>query len=200
MKSIMFFCLPLFFFCSCKEQTNSTTEAKSDTLAVSTPPTTTIDTVIGIVGTEKAKFNGTMFSYTSAQVKLMNNNNSQVIEVNGTVLPNQEGDFFGGIYKNYLFIDHGTGTNGRSLKIWSIDEKKVILDTPYEGELSIKEDKLNFIQPIDITKTKQAKPKCPDAEKWAKDGFSIGYGVPSAYDFVKNTVVVMGETTCFMLQ
>ena len=93
-----------------------------------------------------------------------------MIEINGTIIPGREADFFSGVYKNYLFIDNGTGLNGRNLKIWSIGEKKVIFDTPYEGDLSIKDDKLNFLKPIDLNKTKLPAPvNCPDAENWKKE-------------------------------
>ncbi len=174
-----------------KLQDAASTSADIQTIAV-------IDTAVGIEGCEKAKFDGTTFTYVAAKVKVIDNNTGEIIEINGTKVPNQEADFFSGVYKSFLFIDNGTGPNGRNLKVWSIDENKVIFDTPYEGDLSIKDDKLNFIKPIDMDKNKPV--NCPDAENWKKDGLEVGYGIPSAYDFENKTASTTGEATCFAVQ
>lgn len=196
MKNFTFVCLIILVLFSCREEAKKTPDTKADI-----PATAVTDTAVGIEGSEKAKFDGTTFTYLAAKVKVIQNDAGEIIEINGTKAPTQEADFFSGVYKNFLLIDNGTGPNGRTLKVWSIDEKKIIFETPYEGDLSIKEDKLNFILPVDLKKTKLLKPvNCPDAANWKKEGLEVGYGIPSAYDFAKRAATAAGDAICFAVQ
>jgi hypothetical protein len=179
-------------------------QSVSDVTSPTTPaPSTAIDTVVGIEGSEKAKFdvNTSTFYYAAGKVKIKGTDTGETIEVNGTTASGKEADFFSGVYKNFLLIDNGTAPNGRMLKIWSIAEKKLVFNMAYEGNLSIKDDKLNFIVPLDLKKNKLPKPvNCPDEASWKKDGLAVGYGIPSAFDFASKTVSVTGDATCFAIQ
>jgi hypothetical protein len=192
MENPILFCITVLLFFSCKEEAGK---------PPGTPSLAVTDTAVGVEGSEKAKFDGAAFTYAAAKVKVTDQGAGETIEIDGTKIPGQEADFFSGVYRNYLFIDNGTGPNGRNLKIWSIGEKKVIFETPYEGDLSIKDDKLNFIKPIDLSMTKLPAPvNCPDAENWKKEGLGVGYGIPSAYDFSSMTVSATSDVTCFAVQ
>jgi hypothetical protein len=132
-----------------------------------------------------------------------NGNIGETIEVNGTAIPTtpENAYSFAGVYKNFLFIDDGTGTNGRILKIWGIQEKKVLFQTAYAGELNLVGDKVSFIQPIDLKAVGLSKPvNCPDKAKWEKGGLSVGYGMPYQYDLTKLLVIPAGDAVCFAIE
>jgi hypothetical protein len=163
------------------------------------------DTTIGVNGCEKAKFDGKTYSYaaTKVTVKASDGSPNEIIEVNGTVIPNKKegAASFAGVYKNFLFIDEGTSTNGRTLRIWGIKEKKVLFETVYEGDLSLASDKVKFIQPIDLKKVRLSKlVNCPDKAKWEKAGLGVGYGQPHQYDLAKLSATPVGDIVCFSLQ
>jgi hypothetical protein len=163
------------------------------------------DTAIGIKGCEKATFDGKTYTYASTKVtvKASDGNAGETIEVNGTVIPNKKDGAasFAGVYKNFLFIEDGTGPNGSTLSIWGIKEKKVLFQTAYEGDLSLAGDKVKFIQPIDLKVVRLSKPvNCPDKAKWEKGGLSVGYGVPHQYDLVKLSATPVGDIVCFAVQ
>lgn len=188
-------------FLSCKETPKTPVKVPA-----STPVVTSKDTLIGMNGCDNAKFDGKMFTYPSAKVVVKANPNEEAgesIEVNGVAITSKVGSayHFNGVYKNFLFIDDGTGTNGRHLGIWDIQAKKIIFETPYEGELTLVGGKVGFLTPIDLTKVKLSKPiACPNKAKWEKEGLSIGYGVPHQYDLAKLTDAVAGDIVCFAMQ
>lgn len=206
MKALIYASLLVVSFLSCTETPKPASSAPTATPVASAPVSAVKDTVIGINGCEKAKLEGKAFVYSSAKVTVKENsdgNAGEVIEVNGTAIPTtpENAHNFAGVYKNFLFIDDGTGTNGRILKIWGIQEKKILFQTPYEGELNLAGDKVSFIQPIDLSTVKLAKPvNCPDKAKWTKGGLSVGYGIPQQYDLAKLAATPAGDAVCFAIQ
>ncbi len=214
MKAFIYANLLFVTLLGCKDAPKTvSTESKPATPTAPAPATTPAspavsvakDTAIGINGCEKAKFDGKTYTYASAKVtvKGSDGDSNEIIDVNGTVIPNKKDGAasFAGVYKNFLFIDDGTGTNGRTLMIWGIKEKKVLFQTAYEGELSLASDKVKFIQPIDLTKVKLSKPvNCPNKAKWEKDGLGVGYGMPHQYDLAKLSATPAGEMVCYSMQ
>jgi hypothetical protein len=211
-----FICANLLFvtLLSCKDAPKTVaTDSKPATSTAPIPATTPVaptvsvakDTAIGITGCEKAKFDGKTYTYASTKVtvKSSDGNAGEIIEVNGTVIPNKKDGAasFAGVYKNFLFIEDGTGPNGNTLTIWGIKEKKVLFQTAYEGDLSLAGDKVKFIQPIDLKTVRLSKPvNCPDKAKWEKAGLSVGYGMPHQYDLVKLSATPAGNIVCFSMQ
>ena len=214
MKTFIYANLLFVTLLGCKDAPKTAaTQPKSETPAVPIPATTPVapvaavakDTTIGIKGCETAKFDGKTYNYASTKVtvKSLDDSPDEIIEVNGTVIPNKKDGAasFAGVYKNFLFIDDGTSTNGRILRIWGIKEKKVLFQTAYEGDLSLTNDKVKFIQPIDLTKVKLSKPvNCPDKAKWEKAGLGVGYGMPHQYDLAKLSATPAGDIVCFSMQ
>jgi hypothetical protein len=214
MKSLIYANLLFVTLIGCKDAPKTVaTDAKPATPTVPAPPATPVaptvsvakDTTIGIKGCETAKFDGKTYAYatTKVTVKSSDGNAGEIIEVNGTVIPNKKDGAasFAGVYKNFLFIDDGTGPNGSTLSIWGIKEKKVLFQTAYEGELSLAGDKVKFIQPIDLKVVRLSKPvNCPDKAKWEKAGLSVGYGMPHQYDLVKLSATPAGDIVCFSMQ
>jgi hypothetical protein len=198
----------------CKDAPKTATTQPQSATPVAPAPTATPalpaisapkDTSIGIKGCETAKFDGKTYTYAAAKVTVKSTDGSpnEIIEVNGAAIPNKKDGAasFAGVYKNFLFIDDGTGTNGRTFSIWGIKEKKVLFQTAYEGELSLASDKVKFIQPIDLSKVKLSKPvNCPNKAKWEKAGLGVGYGMPHQYDLAKLSATPAGDIVCFEMQ
>jgi hypothetical protein len=214
MKSFIYVHLLFVTLIGCKDAPKTvSTDSKPATPTVPAPATTPVlsavsvakDTVIGITGCEKATFDGKTYAYgtTKVTVKSSGGDAGETIEVNGMVIPTKKDGAatFAGVYKNFLFMDDGTGPNGSTLSIWGIKEKKILFQTAYEGELSLAGDKVKFIQPIDLTKVKLSKPvNCPDKAKWEKADLGVGYGVPHQYDLTKLAATPMGDIVCFSMQ
>jgi hypothetical protein len=214
MKSFIFANLLFVTLLGCKDAPKTAPTASKPATPTTPVPTTTPvapavsaakDTAIGIKGCEMAKFDGKTYTYASTKVtvKSSDGNPNEIIDVNGTVIPNKkEGAAnFAGVYKNFLFIDDGTGTNGRTFSIWGIKEKKVLFQTAYEGELSLASDKVKFILPIDLKKVKLSKPvNCPDQALWVKSGLTVGYGMPHQYDLAKLSSTPTSDIVCFSMQ
>lgn len=66
-------------------------------------------------------------------------------------------NFFAGVYKSYLFIDQGTGPDHRTLSVYDLTQKKLILLTEYSDP--------GVIENI----------PCPDAEKWREQAHIVLY-------------------------
>jgi hypothetical protein len=210
MKPVIYANLLFVTLLGCKDAPKTPTNAPQTATPVTAPtPVASAavakDTAIGISGCEKATFDGKTYTYASTKVTVKTSDGSpdEIIEVNGAAIPNKKDGAasFAGVYKNFLFIDDGTSTNGRTLRIWGIKEKKFLFETAYEGDLSLASDKVKFIQPIDLKTVKLSKPvNCPDKAKWEKAGLGVGYGQPHQYDLVKLSATPAGDIVCFSMQ
>ncbi len=202
MKQI-FLGLSLFLaFIACKETPKSSTPPTSATTAA-TKPVVAKDTLIGMEGSSKASMTAAnTYTYPEATVIVKPNSNEvgENINVNGVDIKNEDAYSFYGVYKNFLFIDNGSGPNGSELLIYGIKEKKMLFRAHYEGDLSLSKDKINYLEPMDEAKAKASKPNCPEKAKWLKDGLSVGYGQPMQYDLTTLTPSKIGTVTCFAIQ
>ena len=104
-------------------------------------------------------------------------------------------NFFEGVYKNYLFIDQGTGPDQRILSVYDLNQKKLILLTEY-SDPELKDGVLNYY------KTLVPKPgvieniPCPDAEKWKEQGLTILYEQKETFTLETQIRLPINEYRC----
>lgn len=81
--------------------------------------------------------------------------------------------YFYGIYKNYLFLDEGTGII-RNLMIFDLTDHCFIYSSQYKNPLSLKSDSLFYAYPFPQTREIfDTFPKCPDSlKKFNQYGYS----------------------------
>ena len=116
------------------------------------------------------------------------------------VVPMPTSGYFYGITRNKLFVDVGTGPDGRELLVFDIDKKIELHRTPYYGDPQvIQSDRLHYLLPAeekDVTKM----PDCPDKEQWVKDGLRVGYGQRCIFNLSQRTLTRKSEWACVQLQ
>lgn len=170
------------------------------------------DTTVGIKGGDKAQFAetklGTTFTYAQAKVTVVPSEDGVGEEIY-VVATNQKDTFwienieahhFFGIKQDLLFVDNGTGPNGRSLIIYDLKTRKLIHEDHYEADISMKDGKVTYLKPIDTSHMRMSDSVCPDKEKWEKQGLGAGYAEIMTFDLGKKQAIAMGEYSCYPIQ
>jgi len=83
-------------------------------------------------------------------------------------------NFFAGVYKNYLFIDQGTGPDQRILSVYDLDQKKLILLTEY-SDPKLKDGVLTYYKTLVPDPSVIEEIPCPEAEKWREQALTVLY-------------------------
>jgi len=83
-------------------------------------------------------------------------------------------NFFAGVYKDYLFIDQGTGPDQRILSVYDLNQKKLILLTEY-SDPDLKNGVLTYYKTLVPSPGVIENIPCPDAEKWNEQGLTVLY-------------------------
>ncbi len=83
-------------------------------------------------------------------------------------------NFFSGVYKNYLFIDQGTGPDQRILSIYDLTQKKLILLTEYSDPI-IEDGVLTYYKTLVPDPGVIENIPCPDAQKWREQALTVLY-------------------------
>ena len=104
-------------------------------------------------------------------------------------------NFFGGIYKNFLFIDQGTGPDGRILSVYDLNTKRLILFTEY-SDPNIQSGVLTFYKTLVPDPGVIKNIPCPDAEKWRDQGLTVLYEQKESYTLDTETRVPIDEYRC----
>ncbi len=104
-------------------------------------------------------------------------------------------NYFFGIYKNFMFVDDGTG-NIRQLMIIDLNTRKTLFNVTYTGEINLKNGKIIFFHPF-IGENPPHKPNCLEAEQW---GDMVGYIEKQIIDLNKNIIVKTGEIKCTYME
>ncbi len=206
MKNLFILNLMLLVFAACEQKQTTLTSQTRNSLM------TKKDTIVGIKGCDKAQHTetklGNAFTYSQAKVTTVASEEGvgEEIYVN---LPNQKDTFtienidayhFMGIKNDLLFVDNGTGTNGRKLLVYDLKTRKLAHETLYEGDLSIEKDKIRYKTPIDTRNIRLMASVCPDKEKWEKQGLSAGYAQFVVFDLATKEAEETGEYTCYVMQ
>lgn len=104
-------------------------------------------------------------------------------------------NFFGGVYKNYLFIDQGTGPDGRILSVYDLSNKKLILLTEY-SDPSIKDGILTYYKTLVPDSGVIKNIPCPDAGKWKDQGLTVLYEKMETFTLETETRVPVRQYRC----
>lgn len=83
-------------------------------------------------------------------------------------------NFFAGIYKNYLFIDQGTGPDLRILSVYDLGLKKLILFTEY-SDPKLKDGVLSYYKTLVPDPGVIEDIPCPDEAKWQDQDLTVLY-------------------------
>ncbi len=104
-------------------------------------------------------------------------------------------NFFGGIYGNYLFIDQGTGPDGRILSVYDLSNKKLILFTEY-SDPDLKDGVLTYYKTLVPDPGVIKNISCPDAEKWKDQGLTVLYEQKETFTLETETRVPIRQYRC----
>jgi hypothetical protein len=195
-----------------------TANKKTETPKVVAKPTTPFkainqDSVYGIRGADKATMVATSPVFTEFTYQNYKVRTEQTKEGNGEVIrvfdkdgkeivfdPNDQFCFFKGIAFDNMFVDKGTGPDGRILKIYDLKNKKIGYQGLYCDEMTIYESgSLWFFAPITEELVKK-KPFCNNGDDWVKQGLKIGYAQRKLYDLRSGAVISKSEYKCVPLQ
>lgn len=113
-------------------------------------------------------------------------------------IKNADANYFVGLFGEYVFVDSGTGADGRGLEIFNLKSKKSIYSTEYYDELELRDGR--FFIYDKFSETKGALRTCRQAAQWKKDGFSIGWVRQSKLDLQTLKETPVGAIRCRAFQ
>jgi hypothetical protein len=211
------FTLLIFTVFACKTDPKSNNK-KTESPKVVAKPTTPFkainkDSIYGVKGAEKASMVATSPAFTEFTYQNYKVRTEQTKEGTGEVIrifdkagkeivfdANDQFCFFHGIAFDNMFVDKGTGPDGRILKIYDLKQKKLSYQGTYCDEMTVYETgALWFFAPIKEELVKK-KPFCNSGEDWVKQGLSIGYAQRKLYDLRSGAVISKSEYKCVPLQ
>ncbi len=172
------------------------------------------DSLFGFEGCDKGLYRADSaelfeLTYSTYRVQVKNRENlptseiTLIIDSTGRRLvfpPLSEGSHFQGKWRNFFFVDAGTGPDVRQLTIYKEENGVLyqIYQTEYlshEAPMVSASGSLWYYRPVEEADVSE-KPNCPDAEQWRKDGFRIGYGQRHLFDLTQRMLVRKSEYTC----
>ena len=113
-------------------------------------------------------------------------------------IKNSDANYFAGLSGEFLFVDNGTGTDGRGLEIFDLQSKKSIYSTEYYDELELQQDR--FVIYDKLSKTDGALKNCRQAAQWKKNGLSVGWIRQSKLDLQTLKETPIGSIRCRAFQ
>ncbi|MBL7814561.1 MAG: hypothetical protein JNL70_06115 [Saprospiraceae bacterium] len=206
MKNLILLFLSTLFISACGQNKSQTASSKSSVA------TAQRDTLVGIKGCESAKCEetttGRNYSYAKHKIKTVLSEEGVGEEIyvftegvkDTFWIENIDAHHFYGIKDNLMFVDNGTGPNGRSLLIYDLKNRKPVHEARYETEMRFEQNKLIYMTPLDTRNLRLAASVCPDREKWEKQGLSFGYGQYISFDLSSHEAEERGEYTCYPIQ
>lgn len=189
-------------------------KAPTDTSSVGYVPTGKKDSVPGFPGCDKATWsspapNSDEFIYHHYTVVVTRNADGAGEQITvkrdsgraDFIIPMpEEPGYFYGICRNKLFVDAGTGPDGRQLIIFDLDRTLQYFSTPYCGDLQIvHSDRLYFMKPVAESEVEKM-PDCPEKEQWIKDGLRVGYGQRCIFNLLQRVLTRKSEWACVPMQ
>lgn len=113
-------------------------------------------------------------------------------------IKNADANYFFGLSGEYVFVDNGTGSDGRGLEVFNLKTKKSIYTTEYYIQAEIEQNR--FLVYDKYSETKGALKSCRQAAQWKKDGFSIGWVRSSKLDLQTLKETPTGTIRCRAFQ
>lgn len=212
----IFFCSFLALLWSCGHEKAGGTDA-STPLQQSVVPDTfvaAVDTIHGFKGMDKASFRPLQktneFRYYQVIVRIAPGKFGEE-EINishpdtplvSQKIPGLANAKFGGVYRDYLFVESGKPPEKGELHFFNLKRKVFVYGTNYIGEPQILSNgKLWYLEPIvyDSIPEKYRK-DCEGKVEWEAQGHETGYGRRCMYDLVNGTVTQKSEYPCVELK
>lgn len=216
MKNILAACLLLALsgvLLFCKNNTATSKEGETQNAATDFPPART-DSLVGFKGCDRAGFQAVgkgivKFTYQHFAVQVAQRLDKMgekitVIPLEGGEsfdIPDLEAPHFIGVCRDYLFMDSGTGPDGRELFIFNVKNKTMVFQTKYCGDETwiVHDEKIWYSFPVDESEIAE-KPECPEKEAWEKQGLRVGYGQRRIFDFLHRQLTQKSEYKCIAMQ
>ncbi len=108
-------------------------------------------------------------------------------------IPIDEATFVAGLHADWLFLDSGTGPDGRDLTVYSLQSGQEIVRTPYvHDELRIDGTSLRFFVPVPTPPAT----RCLGASDWEAGGLGTGYESEAILDLESGGMEVSDSLTC----
>ncbi len=172
-----------------------------------------IDSAVGFAGSDRAAWSpltatSEEFIYQHYRVKISREPNTPgekivVARDNGRTdftIPMPENGYFKGICRNKMFVDAGTGPDGRRFYVFDLDNQTQYFDSPYCGDPQVVgADRLHFLIPVEESTVTRI-PDCPQKEEWVKNGLKVGYGQRAIFNFMKRSLTEKSEWACVPMQ
>jgi hypothetical protein len=113
-------------------------------------------------------------------------------------------DYFFGLAGDLLFVDTGTGPDGRTLRLVDLAAGQTVLQAGYEEPVEVDGGVLTFTEPVDDFASAEAVAAtgvaCPQAAEWFESGFAVGVNRVVRYDLATRQRDDTGERVCVPLQ
>ena len=207
MKNLIFLSFILIAF-SCKHEPSGNSSNAPHPAEESTPT----ETEYGLPGSDKTSVSkspeSSVFKYQQYVVKTTPAKDSAGEDIAVSDATGQEiwlldngssANSFYGISYDHVFVDMGTGPDGRKLLVFNLLNKKTVLEAGYIGDLSISsEGLLSYYLPV--TEKQAGKVDCPEKASWEKQGLAVGYGQAHELLLTGGQPVAKPVFKCFLLQ
>ncbi|HRI60026.1 MAG TPA: hypothetical protein PK228_09895 [Saprospiraceae bacterium] len=189
---------------------NTTTGAQAPAAPL---PMGKLDSLTGFKGCDRATWspltaNSEEFIYQHYTVVITRNNDQPGEQITvkrdsgraDFVIPMPEAGYFKGVCRNKLFVDEGTGPDGRRLVVFDLDKNLQFFSTDYCGEPQIiQSERVYYLLPVDEKDVTRI-PDCPEKEQWIKDGLKVGYGQRCIFNLLVRTNTRKSEWACVAMQ
>jgi hypothetical protein len=206
----------LLFLWSCQNQpANPATTPAPDTTATAQPTdnvATGRDTIIGVRGSERSRLlqenDDFVYTYAGYRIRVRPNNEEPGEKISfskgntggsPTAVAVPEAGYFAGLSGRHLFIDAGTGPNGRELYIVDLESNREVYHSAYEGTAELQAGKLRFYVPVDASHVRPL-PSCPEKDEWVRNGLGVGYAQLRTYDLQSGKEQALQQYMCFATQ
>jgi hypothetical protein len=170
-------------------------------------PLVAVDTMIGFLGCDRPSVihpspNEALYQYQHFSVEVsplaseageriqVNNEQGKVLEV-----PKDNAPFFAGIRGNHLFVDRGTGPDGREIVIYDLSKRGMEFQGKYTDTVRIVNNQVWIWEPV-ATASVTKEVVCPNQEEWTKNGLQVGYAQRTLYHLVNRSITRKSEYKC----
>ena len=108
-------------------------------------------------------------------------------------IQNSDPEYFKTLEKNAMVTDVGTGPSGRSFRLYDMQEKKMLTEKKYFGELTVASGTLSY---FGLSKVKADKKNCKDYDNLMKDFSNANLVVKKIIDLETFLVKETKESNC----
>ncbi len=123
-----------------------------------------------------------------------NRHGNYLFEDSVFLIKNRDADYFFGLYRHFLFLDSGTGPDGRQLIVYNLKEEKKIFQSEYYEPISI--DKQGIVSFWQTSETLATEKNCKEINEWLSEGLGAAIEQKVLLRLSDLNLVVTNETRC----